>query len=62
VVPGGSVNWFNPTGGAGFIPPEFIRTLRFERADLDGLREAQEVQFAWSDCGEGKRAVGETWG
>jgi cold shock CspA family protein len=49
VVPSGSVNWFNPTGGAGLIRPELIRTLRFERADVDGLREAQEVQFAWSD-------------
>jgi hypothetical protein len=50
VVPSGSGNWLNSTEGAGLIQPELIRTLRFERADVDGLREAQEVQFAWSDC------------
>jgi cold shock CspA family protein len=53
-VPSGSVKWSSPTGGAGFIQRDhgynrvLIHILRFERADLDGLRQRPKVQFARS--------------
>ena len=58
-MPSGSVNWFNPTGGAGLIRPELIRTLRFERADVDG---GSGGPVRLERLREGKRAVDETWG
>jgi cold shock protein len=47
----GTVKWFNPTKGFGFIEPEdggkdaFVHISAVERAGLPGLREGQKVQF-----------------
>ena len=47
----GSVKWFNPTKGYGFIEPEdgskdaFVHISAVERAGLTGLREGQRVEF-----------------
>jgi len=47
----GSVKWFNPTKGFGFIEPDdgsrdaFVHISAVERAGLTGLREGQKVQY-----------------
>ena len=47
----GSVKWFNPTKGYGFIEPEdgskdaFVHISAVERAGLTTLREGQKVEF-----------------
>ena len=47
----GTVKWFNPTKGYGFIHPSsgdkdvFVHISAVERAGLSGLAEGQKVQF-----------------
>ena len=47
----GTVKWFNPTKGYGFIQPQaggkdvFVHISAVERAGLGGLAEGQKVQF-----------------
>jgi len=47
----GTVKWFNPTKGFGFIQPEdgskdvFVHVSAVEKSDLDGLVEGQRVSF-----------------
>ncbi|MBC8159039.1 MAG: cold-shock protein [Rhodospirillales bacterium] len=47
----GSVKWFNPTKGYGFIEPEdgskdaFVHISAVEKAGLTTLREGQRVEF-----------------
>ncbi len=47
----GTVKWFNPTKGYGFIEPEdggkdvFVHISAVERAGLSTLREGQKVNF-----------------
>ncbi len=47
----GTVKWFNPTKGFGFIQPEggsrdvFVHISAVERAGLRGLDEGQKVEF-----------------
>ncbi len=47
----GTVKWFNPTKGFGFIQPEgeekdaFVHISAVERAGLHTLREGQKVEF-----------------
>ncbi len=47
----GTVKWFNPAKGFGFIEPEdgakdaFVHISAVERAGLDTLREGQKVQY-----------------
>ena len=47
----GTVKWFNPAKGYGFIQPEdgsrdvFVHISAVERAQLDNLREGQKIQF-----------------
>jgi CspA family cold shock protein len=47
----GTVKWFNPAKGFGFIKPEdgskdvFVHISAVERAGLDSLAEGQRVSF-----------------
>jgi cold shock protein len=50
-MPVGTVKWFNPTKGYGFIQPEqggkdvFVHISAVERAGLETLQEGQRVEF-----------------
>ena len=50
-MPTGTVKWFNPTKGFGFIRPNdgskdaFVHISAVERAGLDGLREGQKIEY-----------------
>jgi len=59
----GTVKWFNPTKGFGFIQPEsggqdvFVHISAVEKAGLDTLQEGQRISY---DVVEerGKKAAG----
>ena len=50
-MPTGSVKWFNPTKGYGFIEPSeggsdaFVHISAVERAGMNTLREGQKIEF-----------------
>lgn len=50
-MPTGTVKWFNPTKGFGFIEPEdgssdaFVHISAVERAGMSGLNEGQKVSY-----------------
>jgi cold shock protein len=56
----GTVKWFNPTKGYGFIQPEdgskdvFVHISAVERAGLDNLREGQKLSFELERGQQGK--------
>jgi len=47
----GTVKWFNPTKGFGFIEPEdgsndaFVHISAVERAGIDALNEGQKINY-----------------
>ena len=47
----GTVKWFNPTKGFGFIEPEngggdvFVHISAVQVSDLDGLDEGQKIEY-----------------
>lgn len=47
----GTVKWFNPTKGYGFLTPDdgssdvFIHVTAVEKAGLNGLREGQKLSY-----------------
>ena len=51
VMPIGTVTWFNPQKGFGFIQPDdggkdaFVHISAVERAGMNDLREGQKVSF-----------------
>jgi cold shock protein len=59
----GTVKWFNPVKGYGFIEPSegsqdvFVHISAVERAGLDGLREGQKVQFEVVPGRDGKTSA-----
>jgi CspA family cold shock protein len=59
----GTVKWFNPTKGFGFIEPEdgskdaFVHISAVESSRLSSLNEGQKVQFDLVPGREGKMAA-----
>ncbi len=59
----GTVKWFNPVKGYGFIEPSagsqdvFVHISAVERAGLDGLREGQKIQFEVVPGRDGKTSA-----
>jgi CspA family cold shock protein len=59
----GTVKWFNPTKGFGFIEPDdggkdaFVHISAVERAGLNGLNEGQKVSFDLEPGRDGKSSA-----
>jgi CspA family cold shock protein len=59
----GTVKWFNPTKGFGFIVPDeggddaFVHISAVERAGLSTLNEGQRVNFDLEDGRNGKKSA-----
>lgn len=62
-MPAGTVKWFNPTKGYGFIQPDdgsadvFVHISAVERAGLAGLNDGQKVNFDLERGRNGKTAA-----
>lgn len=62
-MPTGTVKWFNPVKGYGFIVPDdggsdvFVHITALEQAGLDGLQENQKVEYELVD-NRGRTAAG----
>ena len=62
-MPTGTVKWFNPTRGYGFIAPEdgskdvFVHMNAVRSAGLDTLNEGQRVEFDIEPGKDGKTAA-----
>ncbi len=62
-MPTGTVKWFNPTKGFGFIEPEdgsndaFVHISTVERAGLSSLNEGQKVSYELEPGKNGKTAA-----
>ena len=63
IMPTGTVKWFNPTKGYGFIEPEdgskdaFVHISAVERAGLSTLNEGQKVTFDVEPGRDGKSSA-----
>lgn len=59
----GTVKWFNPTKGYGFIEPEdgskdaFVHMSAVQRAGLSSLREGQKVEYELMPGQNGKSSA-----
>ncbi len=59
-MPTGTVKWFNPTRGYGFIEPEdgskdaFVHITAVQRAGLATLREGQKIEYELVPGDQGK--------
>ena len=62
-MPTGTVKWFNPAKGFGFIEPEdgskdaFVHISAVERAGLSSLREGQKVTYELQSGQNGKSSA-----
>ncbi len=59
-MPVGTVKWFNPTKGFGFIAPEsggadvFVHISAVEQAGMSSLNDGQKVSFELEQGRQGK--------
>lgn len=59
----GTVKWFNPTKGFGFITPDeggsdaFVHISAVERAGLSSLQEGQRVDYELQPGQNGKKSA-----
>ncbi|MCE2509365.1 MAG: cold-shock protein [Alphaproteobacteria bacterium] len=59
----GTVKWFSPVKGYGFISPEdgskdvFVHISAVERAGLMGLNEGQQIEYELQKGNNGKTAA-----
>ena len=62
-MPVGTVKWFNPTKGYGFIQPEsgtkdvFVHITAVERAGMQTLREGQKASFEIQKGDNGRQSA-----
>ncbi|MCO6383558.1 MAG: cold-shock protein [Vannielia sp.] len=62
-MPNGTVKWFNPTKGFGFIAPDeggkdvFVHISAVERAGLTGLKDDQKVTFDLESGRDGRQSA-----
>lgn len=62
-MPKGTVKWFNPTKGFGFIAPEsggkdiFVHISAVERAGLTGLADDQKVSYELETGRDGRESA-----
>jgi CspA family cold shock protein len=62
-MPTGTVKWFNPVKGFGFIVPDdgssdaFVHISAVERAGLSTLNEGQKVEFELAPGRNGRMAA-----
>jgi CspA family cold shock protein len=62
-MPTGTVKWFNPAKGYGFIQPDdgskdvFVHISAVERSTLGSLREGQKVSFDIERGQQGKTSA-----
>ena len=62
-MPVGTVKWFNPTKGFGFIQPDnggadvFVHISAVEQAGMRSLNEGQKVSFELERGRQGKTAA-----
>lgn len=61
----GTVKWFNPTKGFGFIAPDnggndvFVHISAVEQAGLTGLNDNQKVEFELQSGRDGRASAGD---
>jgi CspA family cold shock protein len=64
-MPTGTVKWFNPVKGFGFIVPDdgsddaFVHISAVEQAGLSSLNEGQKVEFELQPGRNGRMAAAE---
>jgi CspA family cold shock protein len=62
-MPKGTVKWFNPTKGYGFIQPAdggkdvFVHITAVERSGIDRLAEGAQVEFEITPGKDGKASA-----
>ena len=62
-MPAGTVKWFNPTKGFGFIQPDdgsrdaFVHISAVESAGLENFRESQKVRYEFVTGRNGKSSA-----
>jgi len=63
IMASGTVKWFNPTKGFGFIQPDdgtkdvFVHISAVERSDLGSLSEGQKVAYTIESGRDGKMSA-----
>ena len=59
----GTVKWFNPTRGYGFIEPDdgskdvFVHISAVESAGMSSLSEGQKLEYELNDAPDGRKSA-----